>query len=372
MIYGERVKQAREFKNITQTDFGRRIDVKQSTISKVEKGITEPSANIIENIVLQTSFPLSFFKQPLTTNFSPSGGILFRAKRSVPTKTKQFVIQHAKIIFEMIEKLEDGLETISVNIPSFDADPIEAAQITRLVFGLRPDAPISNLIGCLERNGILVLILPMEIEDIDAFCAWGGKNKDRPIIVARAGNPTDRLRFSVAHELGHLVMHKGKEASSAHELDEEAFSFAGEFLMPASKIQKEITRPVSLYSLAKLKPRWRVAIQAMVRRAKDLRIITARQYSYLNMQISANGWKKREPSNLDISPEKPRVLSKVVELVYGKPLTYRKIASEMCLPLSLVKGAIEECTGVEKTEEDDNITQARISRLNTQKDIEAV
>lgn len=364
MIYGERVKQAREFRGLTQKELGEGIWANQSTISQIEKGSIEPSGAVVENIVLRTSFPLGFFKQPPKTFFSPSGAILFRARRSVSARNKQIAIQYAKLVFEMLEKLEKGLRSISVNIPNYE-DPIEAARLTRRNFSLPPDSPVPNVINCLERNGIIVLVLPIPIEGIDAFCAWAGPSLDRPVIVTHSGKPADRLRFNVVHELGHLVLHRGKEGASSHDWDEQAFEFAAEFLMPTEKIKQEIVSPVSLYSLAKLKPRWRVSIQALIRRAKELQVITGRQYSYLMMQLSAYGWKKNEPANLDVPAERPRLLSQVIEMVYGKPVNYRKIASDMCLPLMLVKNAIEECAGVDRADgEGEEQKPAQIFRLN--------
>jgi len=75
--------------------------------------------------------------------------------------------------------------------------------------------------------------------------------------------------------------------------------------------------PVTLATVAKLKPRWRVSIQALIRRARDLAIISDRQYHYLFQQLSARGWRKREPAQFDVAAEKPRAFRKMAEVLYG-------------------------------------------------------
>src|ERR1700693_1826607 len=87
--------------------------------------------------------------------------------------------------------------------------------------------------------------------------------------------------------------------------EKRAYTFAAELLMPEAAMRREITGPITLSSLAVLKPRWRVSIQALIRRAYDLHLIGDRQYRYLFEQLSAKGWRSKEPSNLDIPIEKP-------------------------------------------------------------------
>ena len=86
--------------------------------------------------------------------------------------------------------------------------------------------------------------------------------------------------MDIAHELGHLVLQHSRITRAEEERS--AFSYAGALIMPEAAMRREISTPVTLSSIAVLKPRWRVAIQALIRRARDLDIITERQYSYLN------------------------------------------------------------------------------------------
>jgi Zn-dependent peptidase ImmA (M78 family) len=157
----------------------------------------------------------------------------------------------------------------------------------------------------------------------------------RPVIVVIAGAPGDRLRFNLAHELGHLVMHQTIR-DDLSELEREANLFAAELLMPESALRQEIVPPVTLPTLSALKLRWRVSVQALIRRAYDLEIITVRQYKYLMHQLTERGWRLQEPINLAVPIEKPRALRQIAEIVYGNPINYSKLAADLKLPVKLV------------------------------------
>ena len=152
----------------------------------------------------------------------------------------------------------------------------------------------------LERHGVIVLASPVRAMLHDAYSLWAGINRERAVIIAAAGLPGDRLRFSVAHELRHLTC---TARGTRSEIEREADLFAAELLMPEEAMKNEIVPPVTLAGLAALKLKWGVAIQALVRRAFDLSIVSDRQYRYLMQQIGAHGWRKKEP--IEVPSEKP-------------------------------------------------------------------
>lgn len=338
MINGDRIRQARELRGVTQIAFGKAIGVNQSAVAQIESGGIAPSEQVLQRIVLQTGLPLAFFKQPNSTDF-PLGSLLFRARASMTLKERSEARQYARTVFEIAEKMEKHVSKVSLRIPRIDDDPISAAIQTRSSLGLSPDTPIANLISAVERSGVLVIALSAELEKRDAFSAWVGIGKQRPVIVIASNNvPGDRLRFTVAHELGHLVMHQAFVGDIAS-IEKEASIFASEFLMPKEAMIREITLPVTLASLFPLKLKWKVSIQALIRRANSLEIITPRQYKYLMQQMSMNGMRIKEPG--DIPVEKPRKISQMAELIYGIPINFKKFASEVNLPVHFVKDTIE-------------------------------
>ncbi len=340
MIFGERVRQAREFRGLTQKQLANRLKINQSAIAQIETGRTQPGDDVLDGIVLQTGFPISFFRKPPTTEF-PLGTLLFRA-RVLSMRQRREAHQYGQRVYELLEALEHHFTPIPVSIPTVSDEPKAAAQLCRSAVGLSPDTPIENLTRSIEKAGVQVLALPTNLKKRDAFSLWGGRDSLRPVIVLCGYPSGDRLRFSLAHELAHLVLHRAIKGDTP-ELEREADSFAGEFLMPEEAIRRELILPITLTTLAKLKSRWKVSIQALAHRAYELGIVSQRQYKYLRQQIIKQGWLKDEPITIPI--EKPRALSQMAETLYGKPMDYRRVANAAYLPVSLTRDILQAHAG---------------------------
>jgi Zn-dependent peptidase ImmA (M78 family)/transcriptional regulator with XRE-family HTH domain len=339
-VNGQRVKQARELRKLTQTELARRVGVSQSTIAKMEVSVRECESATIEAIAFQTGYPVSFFQQGLGPEF-PLGSLLFRCRASLAGTEKASIRQMAMLEFEIAEGLSAKIKPIPLHLPSFNGeDPAAAARVTRATLGLPPDEPIPNLINKLERNGVFVLALPSAHDKFDAFSLWSDTDPRKPIIVVGQDRPGDRLRLTCAHELGHLVLHKSPRGNLAG-IEEEAQKFGAEFLLPEDAMKREISRSSTLTDIAALKPRWGVSIQALVYRAHDLGIINARQYRYMFEQISRLGWRKCEPENLNIVPEKPRLFRKLAELNFGIPPDPAKVGAIACAPAHIVESMLD-------------------------------
>jgi Zn-dependent peptidase ImmA (M78 family) len=216
------------------------------------------------------------------------------------------------------------------------------------------------LTSVIEQAGVAILSVPASFEKIDAYSTWAGPVKKRPIIVQASGAPGDRQRLTLAHELGHLVLH-GQLAASIAEVENEANAFAAEFLMPEVTIGNELTPPITLTSIAGLKPRWGVSIQALIRRAKDIGSLNERQYRYLFEQLSKHGWRRREPETLDIQAEQPTLLRQMIEASYGSPPDYRGLAEELAWTEPLLLEVLGDTDGrAPKRQQPDPDTQALI------------
>jgi Zn-dependent peptidase ImmA (M78 family) len=241
-------------------------------------------------------------------------------------------------VFELFEEVLGKFRPYEVGLPRLTEAPNIAAKITRSALGFSPDSPIADLVRRLERNGVVVIALPYPIRDHDAFSLWADTEPRKPVIVVTSGKPGDRMRFSIAHELGHLVLHRGAEGSRS-ELEKQADEFAAEFLMPREAIRKELFPPVTLSGLVELKKRWGVSMQALVVRARDLDVITERQYKYLFQQMGSHGWRIEEP--VFIPAEKPRLLRKMIEVIYGLKFDVAKVADLLGAPTRLLEQVLD-------------------------------
>lgn len=346
MIWGERVRLARELRGFTQTVLAKKVGVRQSAIAHIETGRAQPSEEVIEAISLHTSFPPSFFRQGPVPAL-PLGSLLFRARRAASKWELAQAQRYGEVVYECVQVLAKRLSHDPViRLPRFAHDPTgrmtpdAAAQVTRGALGFGADEPIGHLVSAVEKAGVFVLALPTNLERRDAFATWVQTESGvpRPLIAVASGVPGDRLRFSIAHELGHLVLHQAV-SGTLDEIESEAHAFASEFLLPRRAMLTEITQPVTLTSLAELKPRWGVAIQALIMAAYTLELITERQKRYLFEHLGRLGWRTKEP--IDIAPEKPRTLRRMAELAFGETATARKLAEAMSFPTALAREIIE-------------------------------
>jgi Zn-dependent peptidase ImmA (M78 family)/DNA-binding XRE family transcriptional regulator len=338
MISGDRVRQARELKKLTQHELAEQVETGQSTIALIEGGQFIPNSLLLTRLALNLGFPPSFFRQKPSHEF-PLGSLLYRAHASIRSTERSLAHRYAQLAFELSERMGRKLQIGPVRLPHIKENSKLAAQLARSSMGLSPDTPIAHVIRACEKAGVLVVVLPVVIEKLDAFSLWAGRNLSRPIIVLSGGRPGDRLRLSVAHELGHLVMHETLE-QPLRDVERQAYEFAAEFLLPEQSIRQELVSPITLASLVPLKKRWGVSLQALAMRARELDFISDRQCRYLFEQMSQRGWRKREPSNLDINIERPRALRQMAELVYGEPPDFLKMASDFDLTREFVESLL--------------------------------
>ncbi|MCH7472745.1 ImmA/IrrE family metallo-endopeptidase, partial [bacterium] len=253
------------------------LGVSQSTIAYIENGRLTPSDELLEAIAGQTGFPSAFFQQETGSDFPLGSLLLFRARASVTASDQSFAHRYAQVVYELAGKLARRVTTIHLRLPQINDDiPESAASMTRDALGLSPDTPIRDLIHTIEKSGVFVLALPFSLERIDAFSLWAGSHSETPVIVVLSDAPGDRLRFNVAHEIGHLVMHRSMKGD-VQGVEKEADRFAGALLLPEPAMREELFAPITLTSIAALKRRWRVSMQALIMRAFDLGIITDRQ-----------------------------------------------------------------------------------------------
>jgi Zn-dependent peptidase ImmA (M78 family)/transcriptional regulator with XRE-family HTH domain len=360
MIYGDRIKQAREIRGITQAYLAEHVGVSQSAIAQLEQDDPQlsfnPSESLLRAIAFHLRFPMGFFERKPGPDFS-LGSLWFRKKSSLKSQEKSRIRQLARFYYEITEDMAGELELVPIRIPRLsNENPCEAARATRAMMGLSPDTPIKNLFFTLELNGAIVIALREEMHDeYDAFSLWSDNEPRRPVIVINCDKPGDRQRFSLAHELGHLVMHQS--FLSPGKADREAHEFASEFLMPAEVLRNEIQTPVTLSGLAKLKPRWGASIQALIKRSESIGNTTARQTTYLFQKLTMMGWREREPANLDVPIEKPRAFIKMAETVYGQMVTSEQIASRISGPSTLVKQILDAYAGKPEIELKDQGSQ---------------
>ena len=331
---GDRLKRAREFKGWTQEQMASEVGVSQVAIARIEQNLLKPSEQLAQQIALKTGFPVSFFYQETTVDF-PLGSLLFRRHMTLKSRERDQILQMAWVTYVLYDHMAQKLKLMPLRLPRIEDEDIQtAALLTRNALGIEPEVPIRNLINRLEKAGVVVLAIPLEIHAHDAFSLWADSR--RAIIVLSSGKPGDRQRHTAGHETGHLVLHNAL-LGSRDEVEKEAEDFAAEFLMPEEAMRRELVSPITISSLAELKPRWGVSIASLIERAFKLKIINLDQRKYLWKQMNMRGWKVKEP--IEIEPEMPRALRQMAELLYGNKdgsISYQRLARDTSMQPSLV------------------------------------
>src|ERR1700694_3315301 len=189
------------------------------------------------------------------------------------------------------------------DIDEFRGDAAKVAQALRSIWHL-PPGPIQSVIYVIENAGGIIVKCDFGTDKVDALSQWLPGMP--PVFMVNQRIPTDRLRWTLSHEIAHIVMHRFPTDRMEREADE----FAAEFLLPAREVKVQL-RGVTLPKLAALKPHWRVAMSALLRRASDLGTITPRTKQYLWMQMGMKGYRTHEP--VEIPPEEPTLLKELLD-----------------------------------------------------------
>ena len=337
MITPTRLQQARELRGFTQTALARQVGVHQSAIAQFETGRIQPSPEVLDAISRATEFPPAFFTRPSGPTF-PLGSLRFRARAAMTARQCRQAWWYAHTLYELMAQMAAQTEYPAPRLPRLTGDPVAAAAVTRQAIGLPPDQPIGPLIRTLERGGVWVVAIPVALPQRDACSTWAGGDTATPVLVVAATTAGDRRRFSVAHEVGHLVLHQVPQGSP-HELEQQADVFAAAFLLPEAAMREVLMPPITLTTLADLKVRWGVSLQAMIRRALTLKCLTPSQYRALSAQLGARGWRTQEPITVPV--EQPRALRQLAELLYGRPIAYPSLAHESGLTPRFVEELLQ-------------------------------
>lgn len=308
---------ARESRGLTQVELADRVNVPQAIISRYESGGRNVGEHDLQRIADVLGYPTAFFFQSSQAHGVGSSGVYHRKRKTLPARLLNRLTAQINIVRLVVEKLLRSVDIERTqrfpeyNVDEFNGNIERIAEYVRAAWKL-PPGPIHDLIGAIENAGGIVYRTAFGTHLLDAIVQCIPPAP--PIFMVNDAIPGDRLRFTLAHEIGHLVMHDIPRES----MEEEADAFAAAFLMPANEIKHHFSR-VTLAQLAQLKPYWKVSIAALIHRAHDLESITDRQYRSLNEEMSRLKYKTEEPVPIPI--EKPTLLQEIIE-THTKELGY--------------------------------------------------
>ena len=319
-----RLKQARISRGYSLADLADRVGVTKQYISQCELGITSP-VNIIYKICDVLNYPISFFYKT-TKRIETTSATYFRSRKTTPKKLKEAANEKVDLFSEIKDFFEDYVNYPELNLPSNieEKDEYTLNDIERIAMNVREYwklgmGPIDNLISVLQENGIIISKIKVGNNKIDAFSKW--VNSTPYVFLSIDKDSAVRSRFDIAHELGHILLHKYiskddiENKVKLNQIEKEADEFAGAFLLPAESFSREIFSS-SLDNLVRLKERWKVSVGCMINRCSNLGLFTDNQVSYLKKQMTYKNYWRREPLDDTIQCEIPYLYKQIVELLF--------------------------------------------------------
>ena len=327
---GEMLTLARESRGLTQSDLAEAVGMKQATVSKFENGFADPSQEQIKTFAHCLGYHEDFFNLKEQIKRFGSGCTYHRARQKAQVIRMRQLLGIINVRRIQISQLLASVELTQDNqFIRLDVDehggPVEIAKAVRSFWKL-PPGPIQNLTRAIEDAGGIVLRCDFGTRDIDALSQFLPEGV--PLFLVNATIPQDRLRYTLAHELGHITMHHFQN----EDMEKEADLFAAEFLMPERDIIADLS-DVSLPRLATLKGYWKVSMNALLRRAGDLGTISPRKRQSFWTLMGKYGYRRNEPVELPV--EEPALLNEMIS-------TYRNDLGYSATQLSVVVKEDEE------------------------------
>lgn len=339
---GDRIRQARALRWKSSKDLAAAMGWSAPKLTRAEQAdLVEVSDVEAESLQRLLSFTLDFF----TTLPDPplcEQDLLFRAPKRTTKREKTYLAEFARLISLFADRLDSKHRLPPVRLPRIgdeQAGEVEPIAVrAREALQVEADRPIGHLTHHLERAGVVVVVRPNGLSPEDenrfddaggnrksevhyGYSTWVGAFRDRPLIVMRASASWERTRWTIAHELGHLLMHQQVLPRNA---EEQASRFAGELLAPAHAIATELTQPVTLATLVAVKHKWGISLGALLPHLSHSGLISHERFVALRTQlytrtnsVTGRTWGFDEPGWDDRQAERPRMLSAWTERCFG-------------------------------------------------------
>lgn len=343
MFNGERLSELRILNGFSRQELAEKLRITEQAVWQYENSENiKPKTSTLLSLCHLFGVEVNYFDIDSTPNFIDKRAIAFR---NGDLNSKK-VIQIQEIYLNKVHELFNYLDRF-IESPFLSFYPLvndvhkkykqngkwnikeieEVAKLSREKLGL--DDNNSNLLYQVEASGINVLSRLLNKESsADAYSLWTKDNV--PYIVLGKGKSAVRRNFDLAHELGHLILHKyvdfeDLDSTEQMEKESEANNFASFFLMPKDVFKidfenivgKKVSNPHNYFNL---KLKYNVSIQALEYRAYKLGYLTPAQNSYFYRLITKHNYKKVEPGDLELPIYKPGKLRAMLKMVLSHRL----------------------------------------------------
>ena len=321
-----RLSLARSRRGWSKSRLSAEAGVSVKSITSYENGASAPSDATLKRLASALKFPTNFFAggdvEPVAADAAS-----FRALSRMTASQRDSALGAGTLAFMFDEWIEARFSRPLPDIPALEGlDAESAADVVRSEWGLGLK-PISNLLHLLELHGVRVFSLDEEAREVDAFSFW---RNGFPYVLLNTAKSAEHARFDCAHELGHLVLHRGGDRGK--EAEREANQFASAFLMPRASVLASGLRNPPLRVIVARKREWKVSAVALIYRLNNVGLLTEWQYRSLYIEASKRGYRTNEPA--PEARETSQVLEKVFDHLRRDGVRRRELAAELKIQIA--------------------------------------
>jgi Zn-dependent peptidase ImmA (M78 family)/transcriptional regulator with XRE-family HTH domain len=324
-----RLREAREARCLSLAELAEEVGTSRQILSQYELLRHIPRPDTMSRLCIALHVPAEFF---LRDSPSPEPAPNFFRHFQSKVKPKHLMATERQKLWirDAVTNLEELVTMPPVEVPNFSppSDPREirdeqieeAATALRRTWGFG-DGAMRDIVRLVENKGCIVVLnlIDAQTDAIDSLSWWSLRG--RPfIVIGYRDLGGARRRLDVAHELGHLILHRNvdkrfidQNAETHRLIERQAFRFAGAFLMPAPTFRRSLPT-VTLDTLLMVKPQWYLSIQAMLQRAKDLEMVDHDAFVKLRKNL-ARRWPNVEPGDEQLKPEQPQLLANALRAI---------------------------------------------------------
>ena len=300
-MLGNRIQRARKALGLSLRDVAKQLGLTHAAIKKYEDNLVTPSSDILIKLAQILKVKVEYFFRPERFTLEK---IQYRNHSNITSERLE------EIQIQMLDRIEQRIELENLfptsfirkfSIPDFNKKISQMDDIEIFADQLRKEwqlglEPLADLIDLFEEQGIKVEVFEIGNSQYSKFDGFSASVNELPVIIISSQWPGDRQRFTLAHELGHLLLTNILSES----LDKEQCCnrFAGAFLLPKSAILAklgEYRNNIEPIELNLLKQEFGISMLSILHRAEDTKIISNNLYFELRKEFNKQGWNHKEP-----------------------------------------------------------------------------
>lgn len=344
MFNGDKLKQLRLLYGMTRKELATRLDITEQAVWQFEKNETFPKTSVKLKMTNLFGVRSDYFSQVTSNSNFDMTSVAFRNEAENTRKATDIQEAYLNALDSLVVYLESMVtipnQKIIELVGTLSQKEQDNANLEKIALFAKEFLEISDdnsdLLYQLEKSGIYIFERNMANNE-DAYSIWS--NTNRPFIILGIGKTAVRRNFDLAHELGHLLLHRNIDFSSLSkdeflEKESEANNFASYFLLPKEEFCRDMTNLVGKRvsnpdNYIDLKRKYSVSIQALEYRAFKLGLISPSQHGYFYRLINKNHYKTFEVLDDKIIVKRPSKVRSMLNTILSNLLTVDSLFSAL-------------------------------------------